>query len=130
MKYNPDIPGRRSLRLKDYDYTQPGGYFITVCTRDRECLLGEVRDGEMIPNDLGKIVLQVWNELPAHYPHVELDAFCLMPNHFHGIVILTNMVDPNVGAGLRPTPTNRPASTNRLAPGKGGAQATRDRLRR
>jgi hypothetical protein len=99
MKFTPKIPGRRSIRLKDYDYTQPGGYFITVCTQDRECLLGEVREGEMIPNRLGKIVLHVWDELPIHYPNVELDTFCVMPNHFHGIIILTERQDNSVGAG-------------------------------
>jgi len=83
---------RRSIRLKGYDYTQPGAYFVTICTQDRACLFGEVVNGEMRRNAAGQMVLEVWNELPRYYRGVDIDAFVVMPNHVHGIIIL-------VGAG-------------------------------
>lgn len=89
MKFDPRKHRRRSIRLKGYDYSQPGAYFITVCTYLRECMLGEVINGEMRLNELGQFVHRVWRGLPKHYPNVVLDAFCVMPNHFHGIIILT-----------------------------------------
>jgi len=89
---------RRSIRIKGYDYSQVGAYFVTICTHNRACLFGEVVAGEMRLNDAGRIVHGVWNDLPNHYPYVELDAFVVMPNHVHGIIII-------VGAGLKPAPT-------------------------
>jgi len=94
--------GRRSIRLKGYDYTSAGGYFVTIVTYHRECLFGEIVNEEMILNEIGKIVEYAWFDLPNHYSNVELGTFCIMPNHVHGIIILN---DPNVGAGLRPAPT-------------------------
>lgn len=78
------------IRLKGYDYIEPGAYFITVCTFLRECMLCEIQDGSMILNDLGEIIRQTWLDSPNHYPHVMLDAFCLMPNHFHSVIILSD----------------------------------------
>ncbi len=88
MPYNPEKHHRRSIRLKGYDYTQPGAYFITVCTYMRECLFGEVVDGQMRLNAWGQIVEQCWREIPIHFPHVALDAFVVMPNHIHGIIVI------------------------------------------
>jgi REP element-mobilizing transposase RayT len=102
MKYDPQCHHRRSIRLKGYDYTQAGVYFITICTQDRACLFGEVVGGEMRVNPLGEIVAWTWNDLPNHNPHVELDAFVVMPNHVHGIIVI---VDNPVGAGSEPAPT-------------------------
>lgn len=96
MKFNPDKYHRRSIRLKDYDYSQPGGYFVTVCTKNRECMFGEIIDGAMDLNDLGEIVQKCWKDLPDHFPHIELDTFTIMPSHVHGIIMLHN----NVGAQL------------------------------
>jgi len=90
MPYDPNLHHRRSIRLPGYDYSQPGGYYITVCTYRRDYLFGEVSDGEMHLNDLGHLVTDCWHDLPEHYLHVELDAFVVMPNHIHGILILTN----------------------------------------
>ena len=90
-----------SIRLKDYDYSQAGAYFITVCTHNRECLFGEMANGEMRLNGLGEIVKMVLLELTHHYEHVELDEFAIMPNHVHSIIILHDAV----GAGLKPAPT-------------------------
>ena len=80
---------RRSIRLKEYDYAQVGAYFVTICARDRECLLGDVIDGEMRLNEYGQIVMECWDEIPRHFPNVELDEFVVMPNHVHGILVIT-----------------------------------------
>ena len=98
---------RRSIRLPGYDYSQPGVYFLTLCTHERETLLGDVVDNVVRLNDYGQIVAKAWDDLPGHYSHVELDAFVIMPNHVHGIIVLNDDV---VRAGLRPAPT-RPAPT-------------------
>lgn len=82
---------RRSIRLKHYDYSQPGAYFITICTYNKKCLFGEVIEGEMILNEKGEIVKQYWLEIPLHYSNVSLDEFVIMPNHMHGIVIITEL---------------------------------------
>ena len=105
MKFNPDIHHRHSIRLPGYDYSQAGAYFVTICTAGREYMFGEIIDGKVVPNDAGEIVKSVWNELPNHYPHVELDQFVIMPNHFHGIIVLLNTTINVVGAGLKPAPT-------------------------
>ena len=97
-------PRRRNLRLRNYDYTQAGFYFVTICVQNRQSLFGEIIDGIMQFNSTGTLVEQAWQDLPNHYPHVELDKFVVMPNHFHGIVVLTN---PPVGACLKPAPKKR-----------------------
>ena len=90
---------RRSIRLKGYNYSQPGAYFVTICTHGRECLFGEVVDGRMRLNALGKIARQCWLEIPRHFPHAALDAFVVMPNHVHGIIwIVESQNDDSVGA--------------------------------
>ncbi len=87
--HDTESPRRRKrLRLPHYDYASPGGYFVTVCTSRRACLLGRVESGAMAPNPFGKIVETCWRDLPNHYPHVILDAFVVMPNHVHGILFL------------------------------------------
>ena len=86
MLYDPNRHHRRSIRLKEYDYTQPGAYFITICTHDRAGLFGEIVDGEMRLNDCGRVAEQCWLDIPSHFPHAELDAFVIMPNHVHGIL--------------------------------------------
>lgn len=85
---------RRSIRLRGYDYSQAGAYFLTICVVNRECIFGDIVDGEMRPNQFGEIVLKWWNELPNYYPPVQLDECVVMPNHLHGIIVITN-----VGAG-------------------------------
>ena len=92
---------RRSIRLRGYDYTRPGAYFVTVCVQDRECLLGQIADGEMRLSEAGRMVQSAWDALPAHYPGVDIDEFVVMPNHIHGIIVLN---DPNVGATPRGCP--------------------------
>ena len=97
-------PRRRSLRLPGYDYTQTGAYFITICTTGRVCVLGDVVDGEIHLSEFGRLANSVWLELPRYYPHVRLDAWVVMPNHVHGILILEPS-DDVVGAGFKPAPT-------------------------
>ncbi|MFZ0133658.1 MAG: hypothetical protein WAK95_14050, partial [Desulfobacterales bacterium] len=79
---------RRSIRLKGYDYSQAGAYFVTICTQNRKCLFGEIEDGNLILNCHGQIVSDTWCDLSNHYFRVKLDHFIIMPNHFHGIIIL------------------------------------------
>ena len=92
MKYTPHIHHRRSIRLKGYDYSQNGAYFITICAQNRECLFGKIKNGEMILNNVGKMITKYWQEMPKKYPNVILDAFVIMPNHVHGILIIDNNV--------------------------------------
>lgn len=99
MAYNPNIHHRKSIRLKGYDYSQAGLYFITICVQDRLCLFGDIVDGEMILNDPGRMVENEWIKLPQRFPNIELHEFVVMPNHFHSIVEIvfgaTLVVAPN-----------------------------------
>jgi putative transposase len=97
-KYDPEIHNRRSIRLKGYDYSQAGAYFVTAVTYHREYLFGEIVNGEMVLNNSGKIVQWEWLELPKRFQYIELGAFMVMPNHFHGILIFH---DSNVRATHR-----------------------------
>jgi len=100
MSFKPDMHHRHSNRLRDYDYSQGGAYFVTICVLQRECLFGEIVDGEMIMNETGRIVLAAWTDLPNHYKHIILDEYVVMPNHFHGIIDI-------VRVGLKPAPTEK-----------------------
>jgi putative transposase len=82
---------RRSIRLRDYDYTQEGLYFVTICVDQKRCLFGEIIDGVMHSNNLGDIVLDEWQQTPLVRPYVILDAYVLMPNHFHGLVFIDKL---------------------------------------
>jgi len=115
MTYDPDIHHRRSIRLNDFDYSQSGAYFVTIVIKIRKCLFGEVIDEAMVLNDAGYMVETVWNGLPHQFPNIELDEYVVMPNHFHGIIIIVgatlvvaqqNVVGENERAGTRPAPTN------------------------
>jgi len=89
MKYNPDIHKRKSIRLKDHNYSQKGSYFITLCIQNRECLLGDIVEEKMILNSAGYMIKQSWYELSEKFLNIILDAFIIMPNHFHGIIVIT-----------------------------------------
>ncbi|MGZ8445040.1 MAG: transposase [Candidatus Binatia bacterium] len=105
MKHDADKQQRRSIRLPGYDYAQAGAYFVTIVTKDRMCLFGEIVDREMLPNQFGRIVQSTWNDLPEHYPCVECGSFVVMPNHVHGITMLAEDSaggKSDVGAGLKP----------------------------
>jgi putative transposase len=94
---------RRSLRLKEYDYAQAGAYFITICTHDRACLFGDVVDGSMRLNGAGQLAATLWNDMPLRRPNIDLDACVVMPNHIHGIVVLSDGA-ATVGGGPRGRP--------------------------
>ena len=108
---------RRSIRLQGYDYTRQGAYFVTICTRNRACLLGDIVEGRMHLSEAGRLAQVAWEDLPHHYPHVQIDVWVIMPNHMHGIVILTEAQatdddmpvgaapKTDVGAGFKPAPT-------------------------
>lgn len=102
---NDDNTGkhRRSVRLRGYDYASVGAYFVTICAAERACVFGAIVDGAMRLNEAGWVVENEWHHLPIRFPHITLDAAIVMPNHWHGIIVLTD----DVGAGFpRPHPTN------------------------
>ena len=90
---------RRSLRLPGYDYSQPGLYFITMCTFEHTHLFGRIWEGEMILNFVGQIVMQKWKNITKHFKNAQLFEFQIMPDHFHGIIFLTNKNDNDIVVG-------------------------------
>ena len=90
MKYNPDIHHRKSIRLKEYDYSENGVYFVTICVQNRECRFGKIKESKMILNEAGEMVKKWWDKLEEKFPNIRLDAFIVMPNHVHGIFIIEN----------------------------------------
>lgn len=100
---------RRTIRVRDYDYTQAGAYFITICTKDRECLLGKVVNGMVQLNETGRLVESIWLQTAMARPGIELDAYVIMPNHFHAIFLIHE--SPGVaGATHRVAPTKNHSS--------------------
>lgn len=79
---------RRSIRLKEYDYASVGAYFVTLVTHGRECLLGEIREDEVVLNPTGMMVQGEWERLAMRFPQVDLDEFVIMPNHVHGVIVI------------------------------------------
>lgn len=88
---------RRSIRLQGYDYSQTGFYFITLCTRDRQCWFGEIKNGKMHLNSIGYIVAEEWLKSAEIRSEIELDEWIVMPNHFHGIVIIKTEIKNGLG---------------------------------
>jgi putative transposase len=86
-RFDPDKHHRRSIRLKGFDYGQDGMYFVTICVWNRESLFGQIMNGEMDLSPSGEIVQAVWDDLPNHHVGLELDAFVIMPNHVHAILV-------------------------------------------
>jgi REP element-mobilizing transposase RayT len=91
MTFDPAGHHRRSLRLPTYDYSQPGGYFVTICAHNRRSIFGKTVDGNMRLNWLGEMVSDCWRDIPLHFPEVELDAFVVMSNHLHGVVVIRDL---------------------------------------
>ena len=89
---------RHSIRLKGYDYSQTGLYFITICCQGRKCRFGKIENGEMVLNDAGKMATQCWLNISEYFPHVILHEFVIMPNHIHGIIELSNNNDVKTGS--------------------------------
>ena len=90
MKYDPNVHHRRSIRLQGYDYSQAGAYFVTICTRNRKCIFGEILGGEMRLNEVGRIVSREWIRTAEIRTEIELDAWVVMPNHFHAILVIAD----------------------------------------
>lgn len=103
MNFKTDLPNRKPIRLKPWDYATPWWYFVTLCIHNRMMLLGEIKKSYMNPNLAGKMVHSWWRELKHKFPTVDLDEFMVMPNHIHGIIVL-NHKKTNVGADLRVRP--------------------------
>src|SRR5690242_15693338 len=89
VKFDPQKHHRRSVRLKEYDYSQAGAYFVTIVTYRRELIFGEIVNAEMKLSHLGEIVQKWWDQIPGHFPNVKTGAFAVMPNHIHGIIYIT-----------------------------------------
>ena len=95
-KYNPAIHHRRSIRLNDYDYSQEGAYFVTICTYQRLELFGKIKENVMFLDHRGEIAHNMWDTLPERFPGVELDHCIVMPNHIHGILVRTQRLAPKI----------------------------------
>ncbi|MCX6122782.1 MAG: transposase [Ignavibacteriales bacterium] len=101
---------RKSIRLKEFDYSQPGEYFVTICTKNHNCIFGSIVSGKMDLNDRGKIVDRCWKGILEHFSNVELDEYVVMPNHIHGILILNESVVGTRHAVSLPERFGRPVS--------------------
>jgi REP element-mobilizing transposase RayT len=105
--YNPLIHKRQSLRIKGYDYASEGLYFITIKTKDRNRLFGEITDGTMKLNEAGLIAENCWLAIPSHFPHAAIHDYVIMPDHIHGIIEI--VYNPSVGAkNFSPLQTDSP----------------------
>jgi REP element-mobilizing transposase RayT len=108
--YNPEIHQRHSIRLREFDYSGTGAYFLTICTQGRECLFGEIQDGEMFPHGAGRVVESWWQNVSGHFTNVVVDEYMIMPNHFHGIVFFVGAGFPRPFTDLM-TPRNQGGET-------------------
>jgi REP element-mobilizing transposase RayT len=88
MKPDSQVHHRRSIRLSGFDYSQPGGYFITIVTYQRECLFGKIENEEMVLSNFGRVAKQQWEKLSFRFHNIELSSFVVMPNHVHGIIMI------------------------------------------
>lgn len=82
------IKFRKHIRLKNFDYSKSGYYYVTICTKNRSYIFGNVFNGKMVLNDIGKIVNDIWLTISKHFNNVKLDQFQIMPNHIHGIIVI------------------------------------------
>ncbi|QGZ90543.1 transposase [Microcystis aeruginosa] len=99
MTFDPEKHHRRSIRLRNYDYSQPGAYFVTICTYQKRPWFGEIKNGQMYLNQLGKIVADEWLKTCKIRPNFQLAEWVIMPNHFHGIVIINDYSGDNQSLG-------------------------------
>jgi REP-associated tyrosine transposase len=88
MPYDPEKHHRRSIRLRHYDYTRQGSYYVTICTHERRCIFGEITDATACLNDLGNIARTNWLALSQRFPTIGIDEYIIMPNHMHGIIAI------------------------------------------
>ena len=104
MTLDPEKHHRRSIRLRNYDYSQPGAYFVTICTYQKQSWFGEIKNGQIYLNQLGKIVADEWLKTCKIRPNFKLDEWVIMPNHFHGIVIINDYSGDDQSLGARDAP--------------------------
>jgi len=104
--YDSRVHHRRSIRLPGYDYSRPGAYAVTVCAYLKRSVFGEIVEGEVILNEVGQMVQDTWEQIPGRYPGCGLDAFVVMPNHVHGIILITTPTGQ--ARGPAPTPISLP----------------------
>jgi len=97
--YNPEMHHRKSIRLNEYDYSQPGMYYLTICTHNRQFFFGDITGEEMRLHDAGIAAVNCWDEIPKHFPNVLLDQCIVMPNHVHGIIVITEAAGANGDVG-------------------------------
>jgi putative transposase len=109
VKFDPKIHHRRSVRLKEYDYSQAGAYFVTIVAHQREFLFGEIVNAGMQLNKIGKIVQWEWLEISKRLPYIELGTFMVMPNHFHGIIFIHEDVGATRQGQARTNPSKEPS---------------------
>lgn len=108
MKYK----NHKQYRLPNYDYSDEGEYFVTICVDDRKHHFGEIQNGEMVLSNIGKIVVEIWNEIPNKFENVKLDTYQIMPDHFHAIIIikrgrtgnLINQIPTGFKSGIKNNP--------------------------
>lgn len=109
---------RKHNRLKGYDYSSSGYYFVTICTKDRTEYFGNIIDNKITLNNIGEIIKSCWLEIPNHFPSVELDEFQIMQNHIHGIIIIVGAIfkspikSPNVSGEINFAPTRNITLSN------------------
>jgi REP-associated tyrosine transposase len=108
MAINPEVLGRRSIRLQNFDYGSYGAYFVTLVTRDRKCVFGNIVDGQMRLNRWGQTASDEWKKSAEIRNEIELDVFVIMPNHVHGIIVIANASKrPTSRSPLHSGPTKR-----------------------
>jgi len=119
MKYDPKIHHRRSIRLRGYDYSSPGAYYVTLCSFRKQCIFGRVVADQMQENECGKIVREEWFESARIRRQLELDAFTVMPNHLHGIlwIVGPSGARPQMGAARMGPSAIRPHELRRTPSG-------------
>jgi len=116
MRYDPTKHHRRSIRLPGYDYGQATAYFVTICTQNRECVFGEVINGQVVLSEAGELAREEWLRSADIRSEIELDAFVVMPNHLHGIVV-TRDVGAHGRAPLPLAPHRPPRSLGSFVAG-------------
>ena len=96
---NEKDPRRKSMRLHDFNYATPSAYYVTICVEDRQCIFGTISEGAVVPSDRGTIAIECWREIPHKYPAIALDAYVVMPNHVHGVLLFPDAGQalPNLG---------------------------------
>lgn len=114
MTYDSAIHHRRSIRLRGYDYSKAGAYFVTLCTQHRKRLFGDIVNGELRLNDKGQVIVNYWEWLAEAHGYILLDEYVVMPNHLHGIIVITDCRRDEQGTPEPTVPTEKRKPLGRL----------------